>query len=490
MPLMKRIGLLCLASYTILVNAQPLKKFYTKFGGGGYDIGYDVKQTLDKGYIVTGSTSSFGQGNTDLYLVKLDSMGQKKFETSFGGAINEIGRSIVQLADSSFVVAGYTSSLGFGGYDFFLVKADKRGHLLWQKTIGGSEWDFAYSLQQTSDGGFIIAGTTYSYGRGNADGYVVKTDAEGNVQWSKTYGGQYDDEFKSVIQTTDGGYALCGYTKSYNDVLYGDAWLFKLNNMGDSLKSFSYNFGLADAFNDIKELASGDYITAGYVTFNNHQKRDGIFNKISSNGSILERTTEGQAGTDEEYYKVGISNSSFGVYTVLGNSHENAPAYKTDVKFLLLNSGGWYVNGGAIGSLSDEECFGFCLTNERSKGYVAVGYTKGYNSVLSDCFLIKYDSLLAIGDMVVGVEEMNDSPKQLSVYPNPYTETLNLKLTHSIIETIEVFSIYGDLVYSIKSPRIENELNLGFLKNGTYIINVADTHKNKYIQKIVKSNIE
>ena len=231
---LKNILLYILLLLAIATNAQPPAKFYSTYGGNGYDVGYDVKQTLDGGYIITGSTSSFGQGNTDMYLLKLDSMGVKKFETSFGGVSNEIGKSVVQLIDSSYVIAGYTSSTGVGGYDVFLVKTDKTGAVLWQKTIGGADWDFAYSMEATADGGFIIAGTTYSYGRGNADGYVVKTDANGNVVWQKTYGGVNDDEFKSVIQTADGNYALTGYTKSYNDIDSGDVWIFKLDLNGDS----------------------------------------------------------------------------------------------------------------------------------------------------------------------------------------------------------------------------------------------------------------
>ncbi|HRG02346.1 MAG TPA: hypothetical protein PKZ75_14605, partial [Bacteroidia bacterium] len=201
---MKQIVLIIFLFVSFLLKAQPPSKFYSTYGGNGYDVGYSVKQTLDGGYIIAGSTSSFGQGNTDFYLLKLDSLGQKKFETSFGGYSNEIAKSVIQLSDSSFVIAGYTSSFGIGGYDIFVVKADKNGNLIWQKTFGGNDWDFAYNIELNSDGGFIICGTTYSFGYGNADGYIIKTDGAGNVTWTKTFGGKHDDEFKSVIQTSDG----------------------------------------------------------------------------------------------------------------------------------------------------------------------------------------------------------------------------------------------------------------------------------------------
>jgi hypothetical protein len=484
---MKQLLVIFFFCIGLIVNAQPPSKFYSTYGGNGYDVGNDVKQTLDGGYIITGSTSSYGQGNTDIYLLKLDSMGVKKFETTFGGVSNEIGKSVVQLIDSSYVMAGYTSSSGVGGYDVFLVKADKTGNLIWQKTIGGTDWDFANSMAATADGGFIIAGTTYSFGHGNADGYVIKTDANGDTTWTKTFGGLKDDEFKSVIQTANGNYVMAGYTKSYNDSL-GDAWLYRLDMNGDSISSFSYNFGLNDSYNDVKELSTGDYLTCGYLTFNNAQKRDGIFNVIDISGLISVQNTDGQAGTDEEFYKVDTSNSSFGTYAVLGNSHESGSSFKNQVKLLLLSNNGFYVNGGAIGSSLDDECYSFCLTKETSKGYIAVGYTKSYNSILSDCFIIKYDSLLSIGTSIVGVKENENFKNPLLVYPNPFSEKIYFKSNQLMYKSIEILSIQGGRVFYFDTNNTADSLDLSFLEDGLYLIKITDKNNLKYIQKIIKRN--
>lgn len=475
-------------SFSLHFNAQPPSKFFCTYGGNGYDYGYDVKQTLDNGYIITGSTSSFGQGNTDVYLLKLDSMGQKKFEKTFGSYSNDIGKSVVQLADSSYVISGYSSSFGIGGYDIYIFKTDKNGVLIWEKTIGGNDWDFGYSLQATTDGGFIIAGTTYSYGYGNADGYIVKIDANGIIQWSKTYGGKKDDEFKSVIQTQDGGYAFAGYTKSYNDTVNGDAWVVKIDLNGDSATSFSYNFGLNDGFNDIKELLNGDFLTAGFTTFNTNLKRQAVFNKISPSGQILLHTTEGQVGTDEEFFKVDTSNSSFGTYIVLGNSHENNTSYKTDIKLLLLNSGGGYVNGGAVGSFKDDECFSFCLTKDLSKGYAAIGYTNSYNSILTDCFLMKYDSLLSIGNSIIGVKEIDQLNQTVKIYPNPVETMLFFRQNTQLIQSynIEIHTYLGTKIYSTIIKEKEFAIDLEHLDDGIYIVTIFDNKQNSITKKIVK----
>ena len=293
------IGILFLVAF-IGAYAQPPKKFYCRYGGNGYDEGNDVKQTLDGGYIITGSTSSIGQGNTDMYLLKLDSMGQVTFQKTFGGVSNEIGKSIVQLADSSYVMAGYTSSSGVGGYDVFLVKADKTGNLIWQKTYGGSDWDFANSMDATADGGFIIAGTTYSYGKGNADGFVIKTDANGDTTWTKTFGGLKDDEFKSVIQTSDGKYALTGYTKSFNDSL-GDGWIIRIDQTGNSTYTTSVGGLYSDVLNDVVELTN----TNLYFVGSNKSYKNGINTLFTITGGFAMHLNDsfGKHGKYNIYYQ-------------------------------------------------------------------------------------------------------------------------------------------------------------------------------------------
>ncbi|MDF2448305.1 MAG: hypothetical protein K0R26_809 [Bacteroidota bacterium] len=487
---MKQIFLFYFFVLVLFGSAQPPSKFHCRYGGSGYDVGYDVKQTLDKGYIITGSTSSFGQGNTDIYLLKLDSMGQVKFQTSFGGYSNDIGKSILVLPDSGFVIVGYTSSMGIGGYDILMVKADKNGALQWQKTFGGTDWDFAHSIKKTSDGGFIIGGTTYSFGYGNADGYVIKTDANGIVEWSKTYGGKKDDEFKSVIETNDGNYALAGYTKSYADSL-GDAWVFKIDLNGDSINSFSHNYGIVqyDVYNDVKELSSGELILGGAITYTNNLKQQSNFVKINSTGQIILQFIDGQSGTDEEFFKVDVSNSYFGNYTALQNSHENGSSFKTDVKLLLLNSAGYYVNGGAIGSSQDDECFSFTLTNEISKGYIAVGYTKSYNSILSDVFIIKYDSLLSIGPNIVGIPEVEEIENNFKIYPNPVQDKIiveyNVSYENELL--IRIYDVYGQKIIE-KSLDLVESINLNLFPCGLYFVQISDGKITKFSKTLIKQD--
>ncbi len=128
-------------------------------------------------------------------------------------------------------MAGYTESFGAGDSDAWVIKLDANGNVQWQKTYGGKGDDYAYSIQQTSDGGYIVAGKTLSFGTGDSDAWVIKLDAKGNVQWQKTYGGEYDDFVHSIQQTSDGGYIVAGYTLSFG--AGNDAWVIKLDAKGN-----------------------------------------------------------------------------------------------------------------------------------------------------------------------------------------------------------------------------------------------------------------
>ena len=222
--------LLCSPWYQglIPVKAQEPEMEWSKtFGGPRVDGGVSVQQTSDGGYIVVGETNSFGAGGSDVYLVKTDSNGNMQWNKTFGGSKDDWGFSVQQTRDGGYIIAGKTDSFGAGGSDVYLVKTDSNGNMQWNKTFGGNYYDFGCSVQQTSDGGYIIVGTTFSFGAGSYDVYLIKTDSSGNMQWSKTFGGPEDDWGYSVQQTGDGGYIVVGETNSFGAGNI-DIWLIKL----------------------------------------------------------------------------------------------------------------------------------------------------------------------------------------------------------------------------------------------------------------------
>ncbi len=461
------------------IKAQAPEKFYARYGGSGYDVGYDVKQTLDKGYIITGSTSSMGVGNTDMYLLKLDSMGHVKFQNTFGNANNDIGKEVIQLIDSSYIMVGYTNSIGFGGYDIFLVKADKYGMLQWQKTIGSTDWDFANSLQQTTDGGFIIAGSTYSYGYGNEDGYVIKTDANGNITWSKTFGGPEDDGFKSVIQTSDGGYALCGTTKSYGDE-NGDAWVFKLLANGDSAWSKTFGGVKEDFVNKVIQLQNGDVLVAGGNTNTSNTVLTLLIRYDNSTGNQLWDYPD--PGSNSEYYNscvVGLNNN------FVGCGKTKNPIYGNQALIDVYTPSFGYVNFYAFATGNNDELFSVCKTKD--KGFALVGSTQGTFFTLQDVLFMKIDSVGNYGGNITSINSLGYESLQVQLFPNPTTDNVNCQIKGEAYFkklNFKIVDIKG--TEYLKSDIHENTFSFSVkeFSSGLYFIQLFDGNNLLKIEKI------
>jgi len=203
------------------------------FGGSNYDAGYSIQQIQDGGYIVAGETKSFGAGDYNVYILRLDSNGKLLWKKTFGGSNNESATAIQQTKDGGYIVAGNTNFLWAGNSDVYIIKLDSNGKLLWQKIFGGSNGDFANSIQQTSDGGYIVAGYTTSFGARGSDVYILKLDANGELVWQKNFGGDSSDGAFAIQQTSDGGYIVAGNTESFG-AGKSDVYILKLDTDGNT----------------------------------------------------------------------------------------------------------------------------------------------------------------------------------------------------------------------------------------------------------------
>ena len=232
------------------------------YGGSGTDVGRSLILTVDGGYALLGYTQSFGAGYNDVWLVKTDANGVAQWNRTYGGVGHDWAFSVVQTIDSGFVVAGYTGSFGAGSADFWLVKTDASGNHQWNQTYGGTDDDMGFSMVQASDGGYAIAGYTGSFGAGSADFWLVKTDASGNHQWNQTYGGTDDEGGNFLIQTSDGGYALVGDTRSFGAGSY-DVWLVKTDSNGGAQWNRTYGGVDGDYGHFIMETENGGFVMTG-----------------------------------------------------------------------------------------------------------------------------------------------------------------------------------------------------------------------------------
>jgi len=229
------------------------------FGGSRNDIAYSIQKTSDNGYLLIGSTHSFGV-NGDVWLIKVNSTGFEEWNRTYGGVNNEIGYSVIEVSDG-YIFAGSTKTFGMGGNDMWLVKTNLLGEKVWSKRFGGPNDDSASSVVQTEDGGFLLAGYTSSYGEGGQEIWLVKTDSQGNEVWSKRFGGPNDDSASSVVQTEDGGYIITGLTRSYG--ANGNVLLIKTNQYGLAEWSELLGGSSWDVINHIEPTLDGGIILSG-----------------------------------------------------------------------------------------------------------------------------------------------------------------------------------------------------------------------------------
>jgi len=333
--LLKPLSLALFVAATLLTQSacnRTSPPFCKAIGGPESEEGNSLIQTSDGGYAIAGYTKSFGAGNYDVYVIKLDANGNLQWTKTIGGPESEEGNSLIQTPDGGYVIAGSTRSFGAGEADVYVVKLDAKGNLQWTKTIGGLNRDWSSSLIQTSDGGYAIAGHTESFGAGEADVYVVKLDAKGNLQWTKTIGGKYTDAGLSLIQTSDGGYAIAGHTESFG-AGRGDVYVVKLDANG------------------------------------NFQWTKTIGELYSEEGYSLIQTSDGG-------YAIAGATKSFG-------------AGGEDVYVVKLDANGNLQWSKTIGGKSDEK--GYSLIQTSDGGYVIAGYTKSFGAGETDVYVIKLD---------------------------------------------------------------------------------------------------
>jgi predicted secreted protein len=412
-------------------GAEPPATEWTKaYGGANSEVARSVIQTSDGGYLLAGETVSFGAGGKDFWLVKTDSSGNMEWNKTYGGTKNDMAFSVVETSGGGYALTGRTNSFGLGIADFWLVKVDSSGGHEWNKTYGGTGVDAARCVVQTSDEGYALAGFTESFGAGGQDFWLVKTDSSGNMEWNKTYGGTGVDAARCVVQTSDGGYILTGETNSFGA---GDTdfWLVKVDSSGGHEWNKTYGGPLTESAFSVVEVSDGGYALAGRIRSLGEGRLDFWLVKVDSSGHHEWNKTYGGTGNDPAHSMVeaNIVEAGDGGYALAGFTQS----------FGAGGQDGWLIKTDDSGNMEWNKTYGGTgndVLNSVAKtgdgGYALVGFTESFGAGGQDFWLVKVASppeyTLTIDSSPVGITFKVDNESQTTPWLGTYKQGISVSL--------------------------------------------------------------
>jgi len=421
-----------------IASAQPETLWTRSFGGTALDCVYSLVQTSDGGLVFTGVTRSSGAGEEDVWLVKTDASGNQLWERTFGGPGSDIAYSVQQTSDGGFIIAGFTSSYGAGGRDVWLIKTDASGDLTWQKTYGGSQWDEGRGVLERPDGGYVIVGYTSSYGVDGTDVWLFKTDSQGVIQWSGFFGGPELDAGLSVAPAPDGGLILTGYTTS-SGAGNKDVWLIKTSAGGQMEWNRTFGGFYEDSGRSVRPTADGGYILAGYTLSYIPGNSWAWLIKTDPSGSV---SWDRFFGGDKADQGNSVLQTSEGGFIVCGSTNTFG-AGSRDV---------WLVKTDATGSIQWDLTFGGADWDEGHAvlvapdgGFFAAGSTRSFGAGSADGFLIRTAPELGL--------ESGEDPQVpwLSCSPNPARGrvAVSCRVAPGTLAVLSIYDLTGRLVATL-----------------------------------------
>jgi hypothetical protein len=536
--------------WVVKLNAFGTIEWEKSMGGSGDDNARLIQQTNDGGYIFIGPSDSNdgdvsgNHGNLDYWAVKLTSTGVIEWQKSLGGTGYEYAQYIQQTSDGGYIAAGSSFSNdgdvsgNHGGFDCWVVKLNNEGTIVWQKSLGGLSNDEAESIQQTNDGGFILAGHSdsndgdVSGNHGGPDYWVVKLSSIGTIEWQKSLGGSGSDQAKSVQQTNDGGYIVAGYTSS-NDgdvsVNYGylDYWVVKLNSLGTIEWQKTLGGSDFDLAQSIQQTNDGEYIVAGYSYSNDVDVQSSQGNqdfwvvKLSNIGTIEWEKSLGGSGLENAS---SIQQTNEGGFIVAGSSNSNdgdvsgnqgnfdywvvqlkscQPSFSTQPANQIIDI---YSNAQFIVSSSDPTAT-YQWQTDLGVGFQNLNNIGQYSGTTNDTLLISdvvltndnqpFRCIISSGSCSdtssvailivkdnIGINEVSQS-NLYSVYPNPAQDLINVKADAKLLES--VYTIYDAIGKVVLIGKINSEnavIEIGNLSGGIYLFSVGENQNQTF--KVIK----
>ncbi|TNE77968.1 MAG: T9SS type A sorting domain-containing protein [Bacteroidetes bacterium] len=482
----------------VLLSQAPTISWEKSIGGTGYDYAWSVIETSDQGYLFTGMTAS-SDGDLsgshpmgDVLLVKLDINGAISWVKTFGGFDQDQGRKVIETSDGGYVIAGATASvsgdvtMNQGLIDAWLIKVDQTGNLVWQKTFGGSAYDYFDDLIQLSNGNIVAVGYTSSTdgdvsgNHGVDDVWVVSVTAQGSLNWTKTFGSSGPNLGHAIESTSDGGVIVAGSAliadgdvSSTNGSGYADGWLIKLDASGVVLWEKTYGGTNHDSFSDIISTVEGGYLVVGESRSSdvdvaeNQGSEDFWVVKVSSTGSILWQKSYGGDGTDKAKSVIELSSGGYVIAGEYGSLTGDASSNNgwVDYWVLKLDLNGELVWEKNLGGSIEDRAHDVVQTNDG--GVIIVGDSQSNDGDITnpkgwgDCWIVKLNG-------VVGISLESIQPFLL--YPNPVKEVLTLKANEVLNGSYSIVDVNGRVLITGELNEAETIIPVPTLKPGTYFI--------------------
>ena len=364
----------------LIGGSGPQEEWNVTFGGDKYDVFFTVRETTDGGFITVGGrdATAFDIGG-DCWLVKTDAGGSMQWNRTFGGSKTDNGHGILQTTDGGFIISAITESFGAGSADAWVIKTDATGSEQWNRTYGGYSYDSTgKTIAGTSDGGYLIAGSTLSFGAGGRDGWLIKINTTGDEQWNKTYGTKNNEHFWEVHITSDGGYVMIGFVEN-NSAQRRDAWVVKTDSNGDT--QWEKLFGPANQGLSIQQTSDNGFVLLAEV-------KDTIFGgylnawmvKIDQNGNEQwNKLFITPKGDDRFAIHHNIKPTSDGCFIMTGITNGKTPIYSLgDLWLTKIDQNGDILWEKIIGGTQYDSTYSVEAISDG--GYIVSGMTGSFGS--------------------------------------------------------------------------------------------------------------
>ena len=485
----------CLLIFVIF-NSKVISQslFQKNYGNVNEDYGRGICQTADTGFYISGGTNSFTE-STNLYLFNIDKNGNLIWSNNIGGDNIDWGISVIETQDGGAAVLGYTNSFGAGGYDFYLIKSDSQGNILWQKTYGGADWDFGYSIAEDNLGNLYLAGETYSYGSGNNDGYIIKTNNNGEIIWEKTIGTGLFEKISKIILLNNDNVAYAATQEADSQGSSGEFVVGTIDPLGNEIWQIIYSNDSDDEIADIIESGDNNLVFTGTMNPGIIGQSDTYFQKISLlNGDYILSNSIGLSNSDDiAKCVIELSNNDLLISTTsypgtFGNG---------DFVNTRLNQEGFLVPGyTSMGYLGTDILYSICKTAEN--GYAVTGQSDSFgdlNNQVLVCIVdsnnqnIDYTGVIDIIDnFSINVTPLEYSNKpNTKIYPNPFSSSIQINGGENIIDQLVIKDPLGNIILK-EDFENGNEIDLSILSDGFYFIELNNNEKIVSRTKIVKNS--